>query len=122
MAKESGEVNSSREALIEVRFPSASIECVVDTGFDGGLMLPATFAEHLQIQLVGELLFEMVGGAKMSAQVGLAQIEWLSETRKIEVIIGEGNDALIGTELLVGTKLTVDYVAGVITILMTAGN
>jgi clan AA aspartic protease len=117
MANESGKVNLSREALIEVRFPGgASIECVVDTGFDGGLMLPRTLAEGLQIQLVGELVFEMVGGARMSAKVGLANIEWLNEPREIEVILGRGNDVLIGTELLVGTTLTIDYTARVVTI------
>ena len=116
MAKESGKVNSFREALIEVRFPSASIECVVDTGFDGGLMLPRSLTEHLEIQFVGELVFEMVGGARMLAPVGLTKIEWLSEVKEVEVIIGEANDALIGTELLIDTKLTVDYVARVVTI------
>src|SRR5712664_1227100 len=124
MAKESGKVNQFREALIEVRFPgSASIECVVDTGFDGGLMLPRTLAKYLQIQIVGELVFEMVGGARMLAPVGLASIDWLNEEKKIEVIIGEGNDVLIGTELLVGTVLNIDYGAGgSVTILKVANN
>jgi clan AA aspartic protease len=123
MAKESGKVNLSREAIIEVRFPvSALIECIVDTGFDGGLMLPRTFAEQLQIQLVGELVFEMVGGTRMLAPVGLATIEWLNEEREIEVIIGEGNDVLVGTELLAGTILNIDYVAMVVTILKASAN
>ena len=118
MARESGKVNLFREALIAITFPgSAAIECVVDTGFDGGLMLPRILAEHLQIQVVGELVFEMVGGARMLAPVGLANIEWLNEEREIEVILGNGNDVLIGTELLAGTILNIDYSAGVVTIL-----
>lgn len=74
-------------------------------------MLPRTLAERFQIQLVGELVFEMVGGARMSAPVGLANIEWLNEAREIEVILGKGNDVLIGTELLAGITLTIDYAA-----------
>ncbi|HEX3280938.1 MAG TPA: hypothetical protein VHR36_06865 [Pyrinomonadaceae bacterium] len=117
MANESGKVNLFREALIEVKFSAgASIECVVDTGFDGGLMLPRTLADGLQIQLLGELVFEMVGGARMSAPVGLANIEWLNKAREIEVIPGGGNDVLIGTELLAGTSLTIDYTSSVVTI------
>jgi clan AA aspartic protease len=117
MVNESGKVNRFREAVIEVKFPGgASIECVVDTGFDGGLMLPRTLAEGLQIQLVGELVFDMVGGARMSAPVGLVKIEWLNEQREIEAILGKGNDVLIGTELLAGTTLTIDYTARVVTI------
>lgn len=117
MAHESGSVNSSREALIEVRLNSGeAIECVVDTGFDGGLMLPRAFADSLQIPILGRLTFEMVGGMKMVAPVGLLAIEWLDELREIEMIVGEGNDALIGTELLTGTTLNIDYVARVVTI------
>ena len=71
MALEAGRVNSYREALVLVRFrDGAAIECVVDTGFDGGLMLPRAIASQIQIPIIGELTFEMVGGARLSADVG----------------------------------------------------
>lgn len=79
-------------------------------------MLPRTLAEGLQIQILGELIFEMVGGARMSAPVGLANIEWLDQQQEIEVILGSGNDVLIGTELLAGTILTIDCIAKVVAI------
>lgn len=120
MAHESGSVNSSREALIEVRLSSGeAIECVVDTGFDGGLMLPRAFADHLQFPIIGRLAFEMVGGARLFAPVGLANIEWLDEVRQIEIIVSDGSDALIGTELLQKTMLMIDYVSGRVTISTT---
>ena len=98
------------EALVQVHFQGGEeIECVLDTGFDGGLMLPRAFAAQFQIPVIGELTFEMVGGAKMSAEIGLTDIDWLGELRKVEVIISEGNDALIGTELLIATTLVIDY-------------
>jgi len=76
MALESGRVNSYREALVLVRFgDGVAIECVVDTGFDGGLMLPRAFVSQIQIAVIGELTFEMVGGATMSAEVGLTDID-----------------------------------------------
>lgn len=53
----------------------------------------------------------------MFSPVGLADIEWLDEIREIEVIFSPGNDALIGTELLTGTTLNIDYVAQVVEIL-----
>lgn len=94
-------------------------ECVVDTGFDGGLMLPRAFADHLQFPIIGRLAFEMVGGARLFAPVGLADIEWLDEVRQTEFIVSDGNDALIGTELLQKTTLTIDYVSGRVTISAT---
>jgi predicted aspartyl protease len=108
MALESGRVNSYREALVLVRLgDGAAIECVVDTGFDGGLMLPRAFIS--QIPIIGKLTFEMVGGAKMSAEIGLTNIKWLGELREVEVIVSKGDDALIGTELLIATTLIIDY-------------
>ena len=58
----------------------------------------------------------MVGGARMSAEIGLTDIEWLGELRKVEVIVSEGDDALIGTELLIATTLLIDYTASTLKI------
>src|SRR6266850_4738559 len=110
MALVSGRVNSYREALVLVRFrDGAAIECVVDTGFDGGLMLPRAFVSRIRFPIIGKLTFDMVGGTRMSAEVGLTEIDWLGRLRQIEVIVSEGDDALLGTELLIGTTLTIDY-------------
>ena len=110
MALESGRVNSYREALVLIRFRDrAATECIVDTGFDGGLMLPRAFLLQIHTPIIGELTFEMVGGTTMSAEVGLIEIDWLGSLRQVEVIISEGNDALVGTELLIATTLVIDY-------------
>ena len=87
----------------------AAIECVLDTGFDGSLMLPRAFVAQTEISIFAELTFEMVGGATMWAEVGLVTIDWLGGLRQVEVIVSEGDDALIGTELLIGSTLNIDY-------------
>ena len=117
MALESGRVNSSREALVQIRFhDGGAIECVLDTGFDGGLMLPREAVSQIQIPTFGQLTYEMVGGARMTAEIGLVDIEWLGEQRQMEVVVSESDDALIGTELLIATKLTIDYQTGTVAI------
>lgn len=79
-------------------------------------MLPRAFVSQIQTPVIGKLTFEMVGGARMSAEIGLTDIEWLGELRKVEVIVSEGNDALIGTELLIATTLLIDYTASILKI------
>src|SRR5688572_10219945 len=117
MPQESGSVNALREASVEIRFVRGDVfDCVVDTGFDGALIVPTSVAERLGLPLVARLVFELVGGVQMSANVALGEIEWLGERRNVEVIISEGNDALIGSELFEGAKLVIDYVRGVVTI------
>lgn len=117
MAQESGRVNTLREALVVIRFRGGeSFECVVDTGFNGALMLPRSFVDHLQIPIRGKLAFNLVGGARLVAQIAYAHIEWLGEERTTEIVVNEGYDALIGTELLTSTTLNINYVTRVVTI------
>lgn len=84
-------------------------ECVLDTGFDGALILPTSIVESLNLPIVARLVFELVGGAQMAASVALGEIEWLGKQRTVEVILSESNDALIGTEMFATAKLMIDY-------------
>jgi len=117
MPHESGNVTTSRESRIGVRFTDgAEIECLIDTGFDGALMLPRRFVERLQLPVVGRLVFQVAGGTRINADIALAEVEWLAEARTFEVVVSEGEDSLIGTEMLDGTELTINYVALTVTI------
>lgn len=117
MPLESGSVTTALEARVFVNFASGGVvECVVDTGFDGQLMLPSDLTEVLQLIPVGREVFEIAGGNLITADIALAEVRWLAEQRWIEVILSEGHDALIGTGMLVGTKLLIDYAAGSVVI------
>jgi clan AA aspartic protease len=110
MPQESGSVNAVREAIIAIRLVGGDPQqCVIDTGFDGALILPTSVVTSLGLPVIARLVFELVGGARMSADVALGEVEWLGERRSVEVIISEGNDALVGTEMLELAKLIVDY-------------
>jgi len=116
MAEETGKVTAAREALLRLRFIAGEmVECLVDTGFTGALVLPQSLVTRLGIPVVGREVFEMVGGRQFVASVGLAEVEWLGTTRTVRVIVSE--DTLLGTELLDGTKLVIDYAAHTVTII-----
>jgi clan AA aspartic protease len=117
MAHERGSVNSAREALVGVRLEGAAvIDCVIDTGFNGALALPRYLAEKFQLSVIGRASFETVGGVMMTADLAEISIMWLSNRVAVEAILVNSDDALIGTALLDGTNLTIDYVADVVTI------
>lgn len=60
MPQESGSVNALREAIVEIRFVGGdAFECVIDTGFDGALILPSAVAERLRLPRVARLVFEL---------------------------------------------------------------
>jgi clan AA aspartic protease len=111
MAQESGRVNAILEAYLLLSVDEDnSLECLVDTGFSGALVLPQEFVARLNTIEVGRELFNVVGGNQMEADIVLVEVEWLGIKRLIRAIVSEGDDALIGTELLDGTVLTVDYI------------
>jgi clan AA aspartic protease len=110
MPQESGRVNALREAVVRIRLARGkTINCVIDTGFDGALILPTSVVEQLELPVVARLVFELVGGTQMAADVALAEVEWLGARCVVEVIMSEGDDALVGTEMLENTRLVVDY-------------
>lgn len=111
MSRESGEVTDSREAKLRVRFVGGEeAECVIDTGFDGALLLPRDLVARLRLPVIGRLVFQVVGGTRVGADIALAEVDWLGVRRVFEVIVGDGEDSLLGTEMLDGSRLMIDYV------------
>lgn len=115
-----GSVNDRLEAVVAVRLVGGpdgwtEVECVVDTGFIGAaLVLPRDVIESLGLVINGHEQFDMVGGARASADITVGQVEWLGEVRSVLVIVGEAY--LVGSHLLEGTRLTIDYVQRTVTV------
>lgn len=115
-----GRINERLEPIVTVRLVGGpagwtEVECVVDTGFIGAaLVLPQDIVEELGLAIIGHEEFEMVGGVRASADVAIGQVEWLGEVRRVSVIVSESY--LIGSRLLDGTRLTVDYASRTVSI------
>lgn len=115
MAEESGSVTAAREAVLRLRLAAGeTVECLVDTGFSGALVLPQALVARLNLPIVGREVFEMIGGRRFVAGMALAEVEWLGRRRTFRVIISE--DTLLGTEMLDGCRLVIDYTAHTVTV------
>jgi len=111
MPQESGDVNPSLEPIVGMLFTSGERqEFIVDTAFDGALVLPRPVAESLGLVVIGSEEVKLAAG-KAEMQAALAKVRWLGEERYAEVLISEDDYSLLGTELLRRTRLTIDYVA-----------
>ncbi|HKC65475.1 MAG TPA: hypothetical protein VKB86_17670 [Pyrinomonadaceae bacterium] len=56
MAREDGSVNAQLEAWLRIRATNGeTIECLVDTGFNGALMLPRSEAVRLRLTVLGRV-------------------------------------------------------------------
>jgi clan AA aspartic protease len=97
-----GSVNEALEARVRLRIiggtGSLEVDCVVDTGFNGAMVLPADIVNQLGLLIISHEVFSMVGAEQSSADVALGHVEWLGEVRRVDVIVRA--DQLIGTALL----------------------
>ena len=117
MATESGRITSAREPILTIRVADdVTVECVVDTGFTGALMLPREIIERSSVPIIGKETFQLVSGRFIVASLALVEIDWLGQPRIVRVVISDGVDALIGAELLDGNCLTVDYIRNQVTL------
>lgn len=111
MHSESGWLDDFGNAFVVIRLADrAPIECLIDTGFNGDLVLPSILFETLKFRSLGSADCVLVGGIIMPALTSIAEIEWLGTRRQVEVVSSDGTDQLIGTQLLRGTRLKIDYV------------
>jgi clan AA aspartic protease len=90
---------------------SVSVEFVIDTGFEGALSLPAETVAALKLPFELELDSILADGSTVATPVHSATIVW--QDRTIEVaVLALGERPLLGTALLEGCRLDVDFFDG----------
>ncbi|MFH1563165.1 MAG: hypothetical protein ABIF11_07105 [Nitrospirota bacterium] len=76
------------------------IDVLVDTGFNGELMLTNKKIEELSLTFIGDDEYMTVSGDLIPTTVHIGFIKWFGRTRKIAVLSTSGKSNLIGMELL----------------------
>jgi len=110
MAEEKGVVNENLEAVLSIELADgASIDCVLDTGFNGNLILPKNFVQAHSQAIPISVQVKLAEGK--IAEVGMTTIEikWLGSEFPVNILVSETDESLIGTELLIGSVLEIDY-------------
>ncbi|MFQ6057843.1 MAG: hypothetical protein ACE5MB_03050 [Anaerolineae bacterium] len=96
-----------------------TVEAIVDTGFNGQLCLPIPIAIELGLQLAGVQEIELADGTTRDELVftGQALFEEKAEPRRVRIFLTRATDAMLGTELLQGKTLEVNFKTGKVCIL-----
>ena len=110
-----GFVDEKLRALIRVPVSAAKegerreIVVWIDTAFNGGLVVPKHQIEELG--LVQESAAEAILADGQSVELEMYQcfIDWFGETYETQVAANESKFPLLGTQLLEGHRLEVDY-------------
>ncbi len=111
-----GRVDDQLRALVRVPLassaegPRTDIEAWVDTAFNGGLALPRAVAVGLGLPQEASTEAVLADGSTVALEAFGCYLDWFGGTYQTQVVVGDGAYPLLGTQLLAGRRLTIDYV------------
>jgi len=112
-----GYFNLRNEPVVRLHVGSLSIEMLVDTGFDGSLIVPAELADNMDLKFEAHQDFLSVTGETFFASTCSTEIDCLGKRTKVAVArCGKLDEAILGSHMLRDCRLTVDYGYRTITI------
>lgn len=92
------------------------LSVLVDTGFDVDVALPFNSSDRLGLEIYDTALFEYANGECEEELLCRAQVNWHGQWKKVEVVLSNDEQPAIGTRLLNGCKMDMDFIANVLTI------
>ena len=85
-----------------------AIDFVVDTGFNGYLTLPIPAVAALKLPLESTVVARLADGSESVIPIYLAEIRW-NEQVQFVTVLATGTKPLLGTALLQGFRLTIEF-------------
>jgi clan AA aspartic protease len=117
-----GYVDDRQRALVAIRFAAPNgerfVQCWawIDTAFNGSLVLPKNTVEELQLPIESSAEAVLADGRKVAMETYGCQVEWFGRNYDTQVVTNDGEYALLGTILLTGRRLEIDYASGTVTV------
>ena len=112
-----GQVDDQLRALVRIPLraaqnaPLQEIVAWVDTAFNGGLTIPRTLIPDLGLPQEGTVEAKMADGRTVKLETFDCYLDWFGATYRMQVIASDGAYPLLGTLLLSGRRLVIDYAA-----------
>lgn len=98
-----------RITLLSSTHHPQSHPAVIDTGFNGTLSLPEALLQRLEWRWVGYDSYEIATGDVIREKVFVGRIRWMRRVQEVDVVSSHAKDILIGTRLLQGSRLLIDF-------------
>jgi clan AA aspartic protease len=85
-----------------------TIDFVIDTGFNGYLTLPPPAVAVMNLPLESTISARLADGSESEIPIHLAKIRW-NDREEFVTVLATGIKPLLGTALLKGFRLTVEF-------------
>jgi len=81
----------------------------IDTAFNGGLVIPRKHIESLGLIQTSSAEAILADGKPVELETYACFLDWFGSTYETQIVANDGEYPLLGTMLLSGWKLEVDY-------------
>jgi len=88
------------------------INCLIDTGFAGGLALPLHLKEEFKFPLIIKRSWKLADGSEIELDVFAGKIEFEGKKKEIAILFVNGEDGIVGIEFLKGLRFVLDLKEG----------
>lgn len=92
------------------------VKALVDSGFDGDLGLHYNYADLLHLEIEDFILVEYANGRIEEEISCTGYINWFGDRKKVQIALSDDEEPTIGTRLLKGFVVTMDFIKNLITI------
>jgi|SRR3989344_8985289 len=84
------------------------VNCLIDTGFTGGLTLPEVYLKDSKQKPVSHQDFELADGSIENFPVYSSRVRYKNTVKNISLSFSKTSEAIVGLEFLLGYKLVLD--------------
>ncbi|BAY95247.1 MULTISPECIES: clan AA aspartic protease [unclassified Tolypothrix] len=89
--------------------PDFSLDFVIDTGFNGYLTLPVQAISAMNLPLYSSTPIKLADGSEALSAIHFATVVW-DDVEKVVLVLASGYKPLLGTAMLEGYHLEIDFV------------
>lgn len=113
-----GRVDGQLRALLRVPLAATGdgqrhdVEAWIDTAFNGGLALPRALAANLGLPQEASTDAVLADGQTVTVELFGCCLDWFGSTYQTQVVASDAALPLLGTQLMAGRRLVIDYAAG----------
>jgi len=105
-------LSSQDHPYVRINAPGAKKEiefdCLIDTGFAGGISIPEKLKPHFKFPLIGRRVWELADGSLVELEVYFGKVKEGTKKKEVSVIFTDGSEGLVGIEFLRGKKFILD--------------